>query len=48
MQLLYQTPALQGFLVQEPETPPLADETSAIYFSYIADAKSPTVKKSNE
>ena len=45
MQLLYQTPTLQGFLVQDAEMVPIPDRASAIYFRYIADAKSVTVTK---
>jgi hypothetical protein len=45
MQLLYRTPILQGFLVQKSETVPVADRASAIYFTYVTDAKSPTVRK---
>jgi len=48
MQLLYRTPALQGFLVQEAETVPVPDRASAIYFSYVADAKAVTVIKTNQ
>ena len=48
MQLLYRTPALQGFLVQEAETVPVPDRASVIYFRYVADAKSVTVTKTNE
>ena len=48
MQLLYQTPSLQGFLVQEAETPPLPDRASAIYFSYVADAEAVTVIKTDK
>jgi len=48
MQLLYRTPGLKGFLVQESETLPPTDRASAIYFTYIADAKSPTVKRTTE
>ena len=48
MQLLYRTPTLKGFLVQEAETVPGPDRASAIYFRYVADAKSVTVTKTNE
>jgi hypothetical protein len=48
MQLLYRTPTLQGFLVQDAETVPVTDRSSAIYFRYVADAKSVTVTKTNE
>ena len=45
MQLLYRTPTLGGFLVQDAETVPVPDRASAIYFRYIADAKSVTINK---
>jgi len=45
MQLLYQTPTLKGFLVQDAEMVPIPDRASAIYFSYVLDAKSVTVTK---
>ena len=48
VQLLYRTPTLEGFLVQEAETVPVTDRSSAIYFRYVADAKSVTVTKTNE
>ena len=48
MQLLYRTPTLKGFLIQESETATVTDRTSAIYFRYVADAESVTVTKTNE
>jgi hypothetical protein len=48
MQLLYRAPTLKGFLVQQAETVPGPDRASAIYFTYVADAKSPTVRKTDE
>jgi len=48
MQLLYRAPTLHGFLVQESEMVPAVDRASAIYFTYVAGAKSPTVKKTTE
>jgi hypothetical protein len=48
MQLLYRTPTLKGFLVKESETMPPTDRASAIYFTYVADAKSVMVKKTTE
>ena len=45
MQLLYRTPALKGFLVQDAEMVPIPDRASAIYFSYVVDAKPVTVTK---
>jgi hypothetical protein len=48
MQLLYRTPILKGFLVQEAETVPGLDRASGIYFRYVVDAKSVTVIKTNE
>ena len=47
MQLLYRTPILKGFLIQESDTAPVTDPTSTIYFDYIADAKLPIVKKTS-
>jgi hypothetical protein len=48
MQLLYRTPTLQGFLVQEAEAVPVTDRSFAIYFRYVADAKSVMVTRTNE
>ena len=48
MQLLYRTPTLKGFLVQEADTVPVTDRASTIYFRYAADAKSVTVTKTKE
>jgi hypothetical protein len=48
MQLLYRTPTLKGFLVQESETMPPTDRASAIYFTYVADAKSVMVTKTTK
>jgi hypothetical protein len=48
MRLLYRTPSLNGFVIQEAEPVPLTDRASAIYFTYVADAKSVTVTKTKE
>jgi hypothetical protein len=48
MQVLYLTPTLKAFLVQEPETVPATARASAIYFNYVADSRSPTVRKMAE
>lgn len=46
MQLLYRAPTLKGVIVQQSETLPITDRApSMIYFTYIADAKSVTVRK---
>jgi hypothetical protein len=46
MRLLYRIPTLKAFLLKEGEPIPITDSASAmIYFNYVADAKSVTVKK---
>jgi hypothetical protein len=43
VQLLYANPTLYGVIVKEPA--PATKPASTIYFTYIADAETPTIRK---
>jgi len=45
VQLLYANPTLYGVIVKEPEPAPVTKPAPTIYFTYIADAETPTIRK---
>jgi hypothetical protein len=45
VQLLYANPTLYSVIVNEPEPAPVTNPASTIYFTYVADAETPTIRK---
>jgi hypothetical protein len=45
VQLLYANPTLYGVIVNEPEPAPVTNPASTIYFTYVADAETLTIRK---